>query len=323
MQTGLAKCGCDCFNCPTYKDNLRTMETRNKCSSGWERFLNIKLSPEKLRTCDGCSVPDEERNTYYLNCKIRKCVLLNNVENCAFCAGFPCEELLHVHSLQKITSRQEFIKITEKDISDDDYRYFIEPYAGLVHLNKIRQQLTPGDIRDYKKLASPAKFIRIDNLHEKPESVRFIYSLLTCICIEKDISYARLQTIVRKREQLIRILWTMGLYGELTDDDILELDAGTFSSQKINGMYNTLMDNLYELKKFDIHGEIIPLIEKGWLTPMGGLRKKGWKLVLKTGNDVKSGTLKTVKNYIQKLNDVYGDKAFKRFNAADVAVIEN
>ena len=115
----------------------------------------------------------------------------------------------------------------------------------------------------------------------------------------------------------------MGLYGELTDDDILELDAGTFSSQKINGMYKTLMDNLYELKKFNIHGEIIPLVEKGWLTPLGGLRKNGWKLVLKTGNEVKTGTLKIVKDYVQKLNDVYGNKAFKQFNAADVAVIVN
>ena len=75
------------------------------------------------------------------------------------------------------------------------------------------------------------------------------------------------------------------------------------------------------MKKYDIHGAIIPLVEKGWLTPMGGLRKKGWKLVLKTGNEVKPGTLKTVKNYIQKLNNVYKNKAYRQFNAADITVI--
>jgi hypothetical protein len=37
-----------------------------------ERFLNIKLSPEKLRACDGCSIPDPDRKIYYLNCRIRK-----------------------------------------------------------------------------------------------------------------------------------------------------------------------------------------------------------------------------------------------------------
>jgi len=93
MEANLAKCGCDCINCPTYKENIRTMENRKICSAGWEKYVGIKLSPEKLRACDGCSVLDEKRKTYYLNCKIRKCAIINGIENCAFCKGFPCDEL--------------------------------------------------------------------------------------------------------------------------------------------------------------------------------------------------------------------------------------
>ena len=118
MKNNIAKCGCDCYNCSTYKENIRTNEDGNKCSAGWEKFLDIKLSPEKLRLCDGCSVPDSERKTYYLNCKIRKCAMINEIENCAFCAGFPCDELLKAHSIQKINNRDDFIKKTGKEISE-------------------------------------------------------------------------------------------------------------------------------------------------------------------------------------------------------------
>ena len=83
----------------------------------------------------------------------------------------------------------------------------------------------------------------------------------------------------------------MGCYGNFTDENILELDSRTFLSQKINGMYQTLTDNLYELEKFEIYGEIIPLIEKGWLTPMGGLRKEGWKIRLRFGDSEKGSEL--------------------------------
>ena len=115
------KCGCDCFICPTYKNNIKTIEDRQKCSSGWSKFLNIKLSPEKLRACDGCSVPDSERKVYYLNCKIRKCAIVNEVDNCAYCSGFPCDELLDVHSLQKIRNREDYTKTTGKEISKTDF----------------------------------------------------------------------------------------------------------------------------------------------------------------------------------------------------------
>ena len=88
MNINIAKCGCDCFNCPTYKENIKTIENRKKCSAGWAKYLDLKLSPEKLRACDGCSIPDTERKTYYLNCIIRKCAMTNGIENCAYCTVF-------------------------------------------------------------------------------------------------------------------------------------------------------------------------------------------------------------------------------------------
>lgn len=39
MTNNIAKCGCDCFNCPTYRDNIRTKESRQNCSTGWAKYF--------------------------------------------------------------------------------------------------------------------------------------------------------------------------------------------------------------------------------------------------------------------------------------------
>lgn len=318
------KCGCDCFNCPTYKNNIKTIEDRQKCSSGWSKFLKIKLSPEKLRACDGCSVPDSERKVYYLNCKIRKCAIMNEVENCAYCSGFPCDELLDVHSLQKIKNREDYTKTTGKEISETDFRYFIEPYAGLIRLNQIRQSISEKEIKDYKKFSARIKFAQPANASLNGEILTKIYLLLTSVYIEKNISFARNITMERKREQLLKILWTAFYFGTLNSEkDCIELQSQTLLSQKIIGMHNKLLEYLNELKKYDINCEIIPLVEKGWLTPGGGLRKEGWIFRLRCGNSWDKDTLGAFKDYAFKLYAKYGNKAFRIFNRADLSIMFN
>jgi hypothetical protein len=324
MIMDIAKCGCDCFNCPTFKENVTTIDKRRKCSFGWEKFLNIKLSPEKLRACDGCSIRDSERKTYYLNCKIRKCNMINKIENCAYCKGFPCDELLKAHSVQQITNRDEFIRKMGKEISEQDYRYFIEPYAGLYRLNKIRQTIADKDFKDFKTFSTKIKFVNFTPNGQ--ECLKKIYSVLTTICVEENIPYVRLQVIEYKREQFIKILWAVGIFGNYNKSfGCLELDSKTFMSQKIHGMfYNLLLDYIKEFKKYDIHCEIVPLIKRGWQTPLGGLRKEGWVFRLKFGDSLK-GTkiLELFKDYTNRLNKKYGNKAFKIFNTADLNIMNN
>jgi len=45
---------------------------RERCSRGWEKYLNIRLSAEKLRPCDGCDVPDDDRKVFCFNCGVRR-----------------------------------------------------------------------------------------------------------------------------------------------------------------------------------------------------------------------------------------------------------
>lgn len=325
MINDIAKCGCNCINCPTYKENVRTIDNRRKCSSGWEKFLDIKLSPEKLRACDGCSIADSDRKIFYLNCKIRKCAMINEIENCAYCKGFPCEELLKAHSVQQISNRDEFIKKTGKEISEQDYRLFIEPYAGLYRLNQIRQKIADKDFKDFKTFSIRIKFADFNRAIDGQESLKRIYSILSAICVEKNIPYARLQAIEYKREQFIKILWAVGNFGIYNKSHgYIELDSNTFMTQKIHGMfYNVLLNYIHDFKKYDIHCEIVPLIEKGWQTPLGGLRKVGWVFRLKFGDLLGTETLQIFKDYTTRLNTKYGNKAFKIFNTADLSIMTN
>jgi len=249
--------------------------------------------------------------------------MINGLENCAFCAGFPCDELVKVHSIQQVNNRDEYIKKTGKEISETDYRLFVEPYAGLYHLNKIRETISDRDIKDYKRFSTNVSFARIDISKASQESLLKIYLLLTTLCIEKEISYARQQTLETKRERLLKLLWATCNFGTINVDmDCIELDSNTFMSQKIHGMYDTLLEYLNELKLFDIHAEVIPLVKTGWLTPMGGLRKNGWMFRLKFGDSLNgTETLQAFKNYLIRLNTLYGNKAYRYFNKADLRVM--
>jgi len=323
MNDNIGKCGCDCINCPTYKENIKTAEERIKCSTGWSKYLNIKLSPEKLRACDGCSLPDSERKIYYLNCTIRKCCMENDIKNCAYCNLYPCDELKNVHSIVNIQTKEEFTGNTGKSITNDDYKVFVEPYAGIKHLNEIRNNIQKSEIKDYKKYSVKIKFAdfpqRINN--REIDSFRRIYLFLTSIGLQKDISYARYLTVKKRREILLKIIWVIALFGEFkeTKSSFLELEGKTFLSQKVYGMYDKLKDCFEELKKYKIYCDIIPLDTKRWLTPTGGLRNEGWKIVLSFGSDISDiNTLGTLKKYVTGLNDKYKKKAYTYFNKADL-----
>lgn len=324
MENYLAKCGCDCRNCPSFKENLRTGSDRQCCSQGWEKHLGFKLSPEKLRACDGCSLPDEDRNTFYLNCLVRKCALINQVDHCGYCIDFPCQELMKVHSLQLIPDRQAFMLKTEKWISADDYLHFVEPYTGLVRLKSIRKKLPEEELKPFK----PFSVYAGKALHLAPEKAGeqayFIRKLLGSVLVEQNIPYARQQALLKKRENILRLLWTVSLLGNLEQENsYLEIGSQTLTGQKIPGIYTYLPEYLEILEEYDVHGEIVPRVTQGWLTASGALRKKGWVLRLRFGNTLDGKNLPgQFQRYTRTLETAYKSKAFSRFKMADTRVLD-
>ena len=247
----------------------------------------------------------------------------NGLDNCAYCTAYPCEELREVHSIQNIKNREDFIRKKGVEISEKDYKRTIEPYTGLAHLQEIRKNLSEDDYKDFKKFTASPKFATKEKLSEKPKNLKAIYALLTNLAVADNVSYAKYLTLVNKRKKLLLILWTLGSYGIIhKKGEYLELDGKTFLSNKISSIYSVLKGYFLDLKIHGVICEIIPLDDKKWLTPGGGLRKEGWVIRLSFGTSLSGRkTLLKLKEYISALKTNYDKAAFRLFSRADMKVL--
>ena len=279
MNEIIAKCGCNCSKCPTYKENLKSKEDRIRCSWGWKRYLNISLSPEKLRLCDGCQISDEKRKVYYLNCTVRKCAIENNIENCAYCSLYPCNELKNLHVTFAPDFKEKVEKSLGKKIPRKDYLDFIKCYEGLNYLDEIRNTIGKNEIVEFEKFSIQSKLTPFpENIKEKDKLIyESLYNLIAKINgIIDDLSFAYREGLKKKRPQMLTLLWTFGLYGKFNkkDDEFLTINSLDYAKEKNQSMYNKLMDYFGILEGFGANIVIKPLIENVWLTPTGGIRVK-------------------------------------------------
>lgn len=328
MESHIAKCGCSCSRCPTYEENLQTIDDRKRCSWGWEKYLNIRLKPEKLRLCDGCQLSDEKRKVYYLNCRVRKCTIKNGIENCAYCSAYPCHDLQNIHSIQKPNARKNIENRIGTIIPQEDYLSFIEPYEGIKHLNEICNSLKSGDIVEMTTVSVTPRIVPFPKdlpfTIEEKLAYEQIYQILCSVEVHKNVSYARQIVLGKNRKQLLKLLWILGRFGEIKEGDglYLKLSSEVYTAQKINSYYSKVQDFFHILKKYGIRCEIVQIQDEIWLTKGGALRKKGW--FMKISFDENNGgvsTLKALKNYAMLLNKKYGDNAFKYFSKSDMRIL--
>jgi len=331
MNEIIAKCGCNCSKCPTYKENLNTKEDRIHCSWGWKRYLNISLSPEKLRLCDGCQTSDDMRKVYYLNCMVRKCTMENGIENCAYCSLYPCNELKNLHITFAHDFKEKVEKRLGKKIPHKDYLDFIKCYEGLNYLDNIRKNIENNKIVEFKKFSIKSKLVSFPEDIKKKDRIIYksLYNLIDKIngSVE-NISFEKRESLKKKRPQMLTLLWTFGLYGKFNkkDDEFLTINSLDYAKEKNQSMYDKLMNYFDMFKDYCVELELTPLIEKGWKTPTGGLRVKIghkddpiWIMTLSFKSDIggKEG-LVALGKFSKKLSSKYGEEAFKHFSKADM-----
>ena len=328
MKDAIAKCGCNCSKCPTYKENLQTIHRRKHCSWGWKKYLNIRLSPEKLRLCDGCNLPDEKRKVYYLNCRVRKCAIRNGIENCAYCSAYPCQDVLNIHEIQVPNAREKIEDQLGTPIPQKDYLTFIKPYEGIKQLNEIHNSLESGDIIKMTHVSV------IPVITPLPEDLRFtieeksayrqIYQILSSLEVYKNVSYARQSVLKKNRKQLLKLLWTFGRFGELRKEGGMhfKLSSKDYANQKISSYHSKVQDYFHLLEKYGVQCEIVSIKGKRWLTTGGALRKEGWLMKMSfTKNLDNDSTFKALRNYTMLLNEKYSKNAFRYFSRADMRVL--
>jgi len=322
MRDLFSKCGCNCGRCPSYKGNLQTDEDRQRCSDGWHKYLGFRLSPGKLRLCDGCQTPDDENPVRYQNCYVRKCAIRNGVETCAHCSGYPCEDVPKV-SLST-DARERTAARLGTPIPEEDYLAFIEPYEGLKHLDEIRASLGPEDIVEMTEVSVKPRIVDFpDDLpfsKEETSAFEAIHRLLATVGCADGVSYARQVKLKERRRHLLKILWAFGLFGESKEEDgsHLVMDSETYLAQKIHSGYSRIKDYFRVLEEYGVRCEHVPLTEEGWLTPGGALRREGWFMKMSFDDDAGGvSALEALQSYAARLEN-YGKRAFRYFSQADM-----
>ena len=94
----IAYCGLTCHTCAIYlatreanKDKQRGM--RAEIAQVCNEKYGTHYKPEDITDCDGCRTKGGRLFAGCTTCQIRKCARDKGVENCAYCNGYPCEEL--------------------------------------------------------------------------------------------------------------------------------------------------------------------------------------------------------------------------------------
>ncbi len=315
-----AKCGNTCSSCPTFKANLVDSQARARCSAGWEKYMQIKLSPEKLRACDGCQYPDAEKPTRYLNCRTRKCAVFNGVLTCAHCSAFPCEYLPHMES----ASREKIETLLGERITDEDYLTFIEPYEWRKHLETIRAALQPEEIKEMIRVSYAPKTTPFPvNLPEsKASTYKKLHRLIATLGFEEGVSYAKLDALKNNRDYGLKLLWTFGRFGKLEENNLV-IDGKTYLAQKMFTGYSKVVNHYFKfLTGHGVRCELVPLKEKGWLTPGGALRSQGWLMKMAFDDEhTGSSALNALVSYADELNRKYGKKAYGYFSKGDMEIL--
>jgi hypothetical protein len=332
MKDLFSKCGFNCSRCAAYKKNAKTDEDRLRGSDGWKRYYNFRIRPDRMY-CDGCQTPDAQKPVLLApGCTIRKCATMNGARTCADCSAFQaCMHDLFIFEAD--VDRKEIEARIGRPIPEAEYRAFIEPHEHLKHLDKIRSSLDPKDIVEPKILTVKTKVADFpDNLpfsKKENSALKALHRVLANLIATGGDTYAQ-QVVLKKRKQyLLRLLWTFGLYGQLKrkGGSHLALDSETYFSQKLAGNLSRVLLHFDMLKRNGVRCVHVPLIKeksakKEWLTPMGWLRKEGWYLKMSfTEKAGGTSALKALQRYSAKLNEAYGKKAFRYFQMADMRVL--
>ncbi|MGA9351329.1 MAG: DUF3795 domain-containing protein [Anaerolineae bacterium] len=326
MKDLFSKCGCNCGRCPSYKETLQTDGDRQRCSDGWAKYLGFRLSPSKLRLCDGCQAPDDENPVRYQNCYVRRCAVRNGVKTCVHCSGYPCEDVPRV-SLSA-DARERTAARLGTPIPEEDYLTFIEPYEGIKHLHKIRASLGPKDIVEMTKVSARPELVDFpDDLpfsKEETSALEALHRLIAAIEVVNDVSYARQAVLEKRRRHLLKLLWAFGRFGQPKEEggSDLVIDGETYLAQKIHSSYSRVKDYCKALEEYGVRCEHIPLAEEGWLTPTGALRKGAWFIEMSFGDDAGGVfALEALRSYVARLDEEYGERAFRYFSKADMRVL--
>jgi hypothetical protein len=315
-----------------------------------EEFEQYKKRAKKIlgytpmqKPCPICQTPDEEipkgSKLPPRSCLVRQCVDKIGVENCAYCSRFPCENVKDTAGAWNLKTFEEKLG---KPVSEQDYHTFIEPFEGLQHLEAIRASISPEEIMEAPKVPplktrivdfpkdirfSKEETAAFENLHKLLASVK-----RSSLGLKDTDTFAQQQRLKKRIPHFLRLLWMVGRFGKLKEDDgaHLVVDAKTYlasrGSEKTLASWSFAKETIFKiLPEFGVRCERVVLKgvkEKNLTTGTGYLRGKGWVMTM-TFDKAAGGVaaLKALQTYTKKLDETYGKRAFGYFKNVDMRVL--
>jgi hypothetical protein len=98
MNEMIAFCGLDCGSCPIHlatleQDKSQQYAMRESIAEQLSKYYGTDSQPGDINDCDGCRPNTGRIFTGCLQCGIRQCANLKNLESCALCADYSCDKL--------------------------------------------------------------------------------------------------------------------------------------------------------------------------------------------------------------------------------------
>jgi hypothetical protein len=106
LEDKVAFCGLTCTGCPIHlatieQDKTKKRMMRDSIAVQMARFYGTKPKVDDIDDCDGCTAETGRLFSGCSKCEIRKCAILQNVKNCAFCNDYACEKLDQIFQHEK------------------------------------------------------------------------------------------------------------------------------------------------------------------------------------------------------------------------------
>ena len=297
------------------------------------KYIGWNPNPEKLRVCSGCQT---DKGFHYIkNCRVKLCAKENNIQNCAYCSEFPCSEMPTVSIANPVEYRANRAEKLGNPIPDDAYTAYIEIYAGLSNLMKIRETVRPSEIKQAKRVPySPTIIDYPETLKlskSKADSFKYLHEKLSglrrsSMDIENSDLVAVQERLKKRAEYVFRFLWLVGRYGTLKTkpNHRIVIDSSTYYENKkgtIPSSEEEMKKVFKSIEKYGFKPTLIPLIKDQYKTDIGNLRKNelgGTKPVWKIELGADKIDLKAFQEYLSKLDDTLGSRGYSAFSKIDM-----
>ena len=326
----ISRCGFYCDLCPwgeNFRKSIKTEDEFEQMRKEVKKYVGYTPLKNPCYTClptneelpKGVKLPSR-------SCLIRQCTHYNEIENCAYCARYPCFQIIERHGTH--SDMEEVKTQLGEEFNEQDFKkYYASFISPLQNLDAFRATLKKSQLVEPKPL--PPLKDRIVIFPEEAESpneenLHKVLSRLfkSDLGLEDFDVYAGNERWKNRRRTLATLLWTLGKSGTIKGS-ILKISAEKYMKEKHKKAPTMKVHfDTYSmlLKKQGIKLQFIPLADEDvYQLPMGYLRNKGWAVEMsfnkKAGGD--SALLALVK-FIEKLEKKYGNRAFGYFSKLDM-----